>query len=280
MFLLRVISPSRNIAALGTAFELVRERRGLVMAMTARELTDRYAGQLLGAAWAIVAPLLTMLIYVWVFTFVFRGRLGETDDPTAFTAYALAGLAPWVAFGEAVSRSVSVVSGNANLVKQIVFPLEVLPLKVVLASLPTLMIGLVLAVGASAAAGLLDPLRLLLALPAAVACYLVFVSGLALMLSSFSVFARDLKEVVTVILGIGLFLHPILYPPGAAPSWLRASFDWNPIAAMIRCFHYAIVGPVDGPTNAWIMLPLVAALALALGWRVFRALKPAFGNVL
>src|SRR5436190_19066160 len=137
MSFLRFLDPVANAGAFGDAAGLAIRHRGLVVAMTQRELTDRYTGQLLGAAWAIISPLLTMLIYVLVFSFIFRGRLGEVENPAAFTAYALAGLAPWVAFGEGVSRTVGAVSGNANLVKQIVFPLEVLPLQVVLATFPT-----------------------------------------------------------------------------------------------------------------------------------------------
>lgn len=248
--------------------------------MTRRELTDRYTGQLLGATWTILTPVLTMVIYVLVFTFIFRGRLGAVGTSTAFTAYALAGLAPWLAFGEGLSRTVAAVSGNANLVKQIVFPLEVLPLKVVLATLPTLGIGLTFAVGASLLSGMLSPWRLLIELPVAIASYLVFVAGLGFFLAAFGVFVRDLKDVIAFALGIGMFLNPIIYPPGGAPGPLQKSFAFNPIANMIYCFHDAILGPVDGAHHGWIVFPLTALVTFALGWRTFRALKPGFGNAL
>lgn len=254
--------------------------RGLVAAMTSRELTDRYAGQVLGAAWAIISPMLTMLIYVWVFTYVFQGRLGAIDDTNAFTAYALAGLSPWIALGEALSRSVGVVTNNSNLVKQIVFPVEVLPLKIVLASFPTLMIGLVLSIGAAQMSGLLDVRRLLILLPYALVCYLFFVGGLCFALAAFGVFLRDLKDIIAFILGVGLFLNPIIYPPGGAPPWLAVSFDYNPVANMVMLFHHAIVGSVDPPNHSMIIMPIVSVILFALGWRAFRVLKPTFGNAL
>jgi lipopolysaccharide transport system permease protein len=96
----------------------------------------------------------------------------------------------------------------------------------------------------------------------------------------FGVFLRDLKDIINFILGIGLFLNPIIYPPGGAPDWLQASFPYNPIANMFYCFHYAIVGGVDPPNHAWIIFPIFAVVVFMLGWRAFRFLKPAFGNVL
>lgn len=280
MSFLRVFNPAANFGAFGAAAKLTHRHRGLVIAMTKRELTDRYTGQFLGAAWAIISPMLTMLIYVLVFTFIFRGRLGAAGGTTAFTAYALAGLAPWIAFGEGLSRTVGAVSGNANLVKQIVFPLEVLPLKVVLATLPTLVIGLMFAVGASYLGGMLDPWRLVIQLPVAIVTYVLFVAGLGFFLAAFGVFVRDLKDVIAFVLGIGMFLLPIIYPPNAAPGPLQKSFMFNPVANMIYCFHDAVVGPVDVGHHGWIVFPLTALVTFALGWRTFRLLKPGFGNAL
>jgi lipopolysaccharide transport system permease protein len=280
MSILRILSPAANLQALTNAAGFVSKHRSLVAAMTSRELTDRYAGQVLGAAWAVISPLLTMLIYVWVFTYIFKGRLGAIDDTTAFTAYALAGLAPWVAFCEVLSRAVGVVVNNSNLVKQIVFPVEVLPLKIVLASFPTLAIGLVLAVGASYMSGLLDIERLLLLLPLAVICYFFFLAGICFLLAALGVFLRDLKDIITFVLGVGMFLNPIIYPPGGAPPWLAESFKYNPVASMIQTFHHAVVGPVDPANYSWVVMPLASLVVFVLGWRTFRVLKPTFGNAL
>ncbi|HVY88227.1 MAG TPA: ABC transporter permease [Hyphomonadaceae bacterium] len=280
MVFLRILNPAAGLLALGDAARFVGRHHALVAAMTSRELKDRYAGQVLGAAWAVISPMLTMLIYVWVFTFIFKSRLGAIDNTAAFTAYALAGLAPWVAMSEAISRSVGAVTYNSNLVKQIVFPVEVLPLKVALASFPTLAIGLVLAIGAASMSGLLDVGALLLWLPVALTSYLFFVAGLCFALSAFGVFLRDLKDIIAFILGVGLFLNPIVYPPGGAPPWLAESFNYNPVSLMIFCFHDAVVGRVDPPNYALIAMPIIAIIVLSLGWRAFRTLKHAFGNAL
>ena len=280
MSVLALVNPIANFGALWGVGYTMFKHRGLVAAMTGRELTDRYAGQVLGVAWAFLAPILTMTVYVVTFTFIFQSRLGEIENPAAFTAYALAGLAPWLTMSDMLGRSVMVVVGNANLVKQIVFPVEVLPMKVVFATFPTLLIGLTAAVIASLVGGLLDWQRLGVYLPAAIASYFLFLAGLAYLVSSFGVFLRDLKDIITFLLGIGLFLNPIIFPPGGAPDWLQASFNYNPLANMFFCFHYAIVGGVDPPNQAWIVFPVFSVVLFMLGWRAFRFLKPAFGNVL
>lgn len=279
--LLKVLSLQANGAAAAQAFALFRKHRSLILAMTRRELVDRYAGQIVGAAWAIITPLLLMGTYVWVFTYIFKGRLGETDiTGSAFTAYLLCGLAPWVALADGLGRGSTAVSSSSNLVKQIVFPSEILPLKVALATLPTLFIGLGIAIAISISAGRATLFGLLVQLPVAIVSYVVFLSGCCYFLSAVGVFFRDLKDVTGFFLSVGLFLHPILYPPGAGPTWLQAWFPYSPISHMVWCFHQAIIGPIDPHPWSWAVFPAWAVLSFLIGWRTFRALKPTFGNAL
>lgn len=273
-------SPQANYQAISGAVRLFSQRRSLVLAMTVRDLKDRYAGQALGAAWAVLTPLLTMGVYLFVFTFIFRGRYGEDATGAGFIAYALSGLAPWLALQEGLSRSVSAVSGNSNLIKQIVFPSEILPLKTALATLPTLFIGLACAVGATFFAHRASVVGLLVLLPFCIATYVVFLAGLSFFLSAVGVYFRDLKDVVAFFLSIGLFLHPILYAPGAGPAWLEKAFAFSPISHLIWCFHGAIVGHDALRPNSLFIFPALSLVIFLLGWRIFRWLKPTFGNAL
>src|SRR5262245_12556733 len=146
MILTRVFSPVGTVLALRDGTSSIARHAPLIVHMTMRELRDRYVGQMLGALWAVGAPLLAMAAYVFAFTFIFRQRLGIEDTGYGYTAFVLAGLVPWLAMTDVVSRAPVAVSGSANLVKQIVFPAEVLPLKVSLASLPQLLVGLAVVV--------------------------------------------------------------------------------------------------------------------------------------
>jgi len=277
---LRLFDPVANVAALTEASTFVRRHRLLIAEMTRREITDRYAGQVLGAAWAIGGPLLTMAVYVFAFTVLFRGRLGPTDNGMAYTAYVLAGMVPWLAVQDVVMRATVCVSGSASLVKQIVFPTEVLPLKVVLASVPALLVGLAVAGTITIAAGATSLFGTLVLLPLAVLLLLLMCAGLAYVLAAVGVFLRDIKDIVGVLLMIGFFIHPIIYPPQQVPRWLNRVFAISPFTHLIGCFRDALVdGAVTRPWS-WVISFVSALVLTVIGWRVFRMLRPSFGNAL
>src|SRR5262249_21875881 len=208
----KVLAPSQNAAALHHFLSLIRRHHELVWEMTKREMLERYSGQMLGSLWALGLPLLTMGIYVFAFLILFQGRLPGSSSSLGYAVFVLAGLAPWMAVQEALGRGPTAILSNANLVKQIVFPSEVLPLRVAFGLLPTLGIGV--AVG-----GMLAPIGGLggwLTVPlmvVVVACHLVMTAGLVYGLAAIGVFIRDVRDVVTVLLSIGLFLQPIFYGP-------------------------------------------------------------------
>lgn len=279
MLTLRIFDAFAHAAAAVEAARFVINRRALLLAMTKRELIDRYAGQALGALWAVLTPLLLICVYVFVFTYIFRGRLGDQGGTLAYTAFVLSGLAPWLGLQEGIARSTMAVVGNTNLVKQIVFPSEVLPMRVALATAPALLIGLAIALTIGIISGYTS-LGAAVLLPICIILYLIFLTGCCYILAAIGVFVRDLKDIVGVLLTVGLFLHPILYPPGAAPPWLEAAFPFSPISHIIWCFQDAIRGELDASRWSWFIFPVSSLLAFTVGWRTFKMLKPTFGNAL
>jgi lipopolysaccharide transport system permease protein len=279
MIVARILSPAGNALALKEGVVMASRHGELIWHMTYRELKDRYAGQMLGVMWALCAPLLAMAAYVFAFTFIFRQRLGPSDTGTGYTVYVLAGLVPWLAMSDVLSRAPQAVSANVNLVKQIVFPIEVLPLKVALSGLPQLLVGL-------AVVGLLTGLDGRLAWPGsalvlpAVVLFTVSMAGLSYLLAAAGVFVRDIKEIITFLLSIGLFLHPILYPPHSPPRWLESLFVSSPLSHLVWCFRDALVDSSFVHPWSWGLATLFAVLIFASGWRFFRMLQPTFGNAL
>jgi lipopolysaccharide transport system permease protein len=258
---------------------LLRERGPLILAMTRRDIRDRYAGQALGVAWAFLSPLLIMTVYVMAFGLIFKGRIGTGDDGSAYIAYLLAGLVPWLTLQEILSRATTAVTDQANLVKQIVFPTEILPMRIAFAAFPTLAIGLLVVIPLALWSGHWSAIGLFVLLPVCLLCFVVLVTGLAFWLAAIGVFLRDIKDIVGFLMSVGLLLHPILYPPGAAPSWLEALFLASPFSYMIWCFREALVATPQ-PAWVWVIYPAVSFLLFATGWRAFRVLKPTFGNAL
>lgn len=280
MILSRILDVRAHGAAVGEASRLTSERAALLRAMTWRDLVDRYAGQAFGAAWAIISPIMLMATYIVAFGLIFRGRLGSVDDGTAYITFMLAGLLPWMMIQDCLSRAPTAVTGQANLVKQIVFPSELLPMRVALSSLPVLAIGLLFAIPLAIWSGAWTPAGLLLKLPMAVVLLLVMLLGIAFWLAAIGVFARDLKDLVTALLGIGLFLHPVLYPPASVPAWLEPVFLASPFSYVIWCFRDALSTAAPGQLWHWVTFAGLSVLAFTTGWRVYRMLKPTFGNAL
>jgi lipopolysaccharide transport system permease protein len=171
-----------------------------------------------------------------------------------------------------------VLQSHASLVKQIVFPTELLPLKAALASSAAQIVTATFAVLVAAYKGTLGPLAL--ALPLIVLWQLAAATGAAYLLASLGVYFRDLKDVVQVLLAVGLFALPVLYNPHATPAWLTTVQVLNPISAFVWCYQDALYFGYVAHPLAWVAAPLIGLVALIVGYTVFQRAKHGFGDVL
>lgn len=274
----RLLSPTSNANALRELFESMWRYRELVWEMTKRDLFERHSGSVLGGMWVIGQPLLVMLVQTVVFSTIFNVRLGGEYEGTSYVAYLLAGLVPWLVFQEAIGRAPAIITDNKNLVKQIVFPPEILPIKMVLATFVVLVIGLLFPMGImflDSGANLLW-----LAIPLPIISLLLLMIGLSYLLSATAVFLRDIKNVVQLLLMVGLFLHPILYTPEMLPRWGNILFQLSPLSHIIWIYRDILIfGEITHPIS-WVLAPLSGLIFLVLGFRIFRHLRHAFGDVL
>jgi lipopolysaccharide transport system permease protein len=261
-------------------FGLLKRHRQLTWDMTRRELTERYAGQILGVLWAIVHPGIQIAVYVFIFAYVFGVKMGGTSDlPRDYTTYLLAGLIPWLMCADAMAKGSVVLVSNANLVKQVVFPLEVLPVKSVLATAFTQVVSsaFLLIYSAIVNGGL--PWTCIL-LPILMTLQVLFLVGLCSILAAIGAGFRDLRELIQVLTVIGIYLMPIVYLPSMVPLLIQRALYANPFSYLIWCYQDALYfGRFQHPV-AWIVFFLTSLLTFALGYRAFRKLKPMFGNVL
>jgi lipopolysaccharide transport system permease protein len=269
-----------HFSALRELVYLLTQRRQLLWAMVRREIGEQYAGQVIGSAWAIGHPLILMAVYVVVFSFVFKMRLGGTaDHPLNYPVYMLSGLIPWMTFQTCLSKGVGVISANANLVKQVVFPIEILPVKTVLASSISHGICLLLLTGYLLTVYRTLPWTYLL-LPILVSAQILAMIGVAYILSALGAYFRDLKEFVQVFLVAGIYAAPIFYLPEMVPSILKPILFLNPFSHMVWCYQDALYfGSFRHPCS-WGIFFLVSGLCFYGGYRIFRKLKVFFGSVL
>lgn len=280
LLLVRVLDPRPILGALVEATSSIKRHRMLILEMTRRELLDRYAGNVLSGFWTVATPLLLLGTNVFAFMYIMRARLNVSDTGLEYTIFVLSGMIAWFGISDVLGRGSTAIVGNASLVKQIVFPTEVLPLKVALASLSGLGVGILIVLVLMLLNGHYTIFGIFVLLPLACVFYVLLVSGCAYALSSLGVFFRDIKDVTGVLLSVGMFLHPIFYPPSSVPHWLENAFAFSPFSHLIWCFRDALFyGEITRPWS-WLIAPGCGILSFALGWRIFRTLRPTFGNAL
>lgn len=260
---------------------LMRGHRTLAVEMAKRELTERYSGQALGIFWAVAHPLFLIGLYVFVFVVVFKTKIDTRGGamPLDYTTYILSGLIPWLALQECLAKAATAVTGNANLVKQVIFPVELLPVKTVLATTITQVISSVLLLMYVIATQRTAWATFLL-LPVLMVLQCVFAIGLAFLLSAVGAFFRDLKDFIQIFTMAGVYLLPIFYLPDWVPRVFKPILYANPFSYVTWCYQDAVYfGRFEHPV-AWIVFPLLSCSTFVLGYRVLRRLKPLLGNVL
>lgn len=280
MSALGLFNPIAMASRLVEAVRLLIRHRSLALEMTRREISDQYAGQILGRFWAVGHPLFVMALYIFVFAVVFKIRLPDTSDlPLDYTVYILSGLIPWLGFQQGMARACTAFTSQANLVKQIVFPIEILPVRTVLASIVTQLIATLALVVYVASTAEAVPATYLL-LPVLLAVQILAMFGIAFILATVGVFLRDLKDLVQLFLTAGIYLMPVVYLPDWVPAVLRPLLYANPFSYMVWCYQDALYfGRVAHPW-AWVVFLGGSLFVFATGYRLFRRLKPYFGNLL
>lgn len=260
-----------------TISHLVHHRK-LLLEMVKRDIVDRYVGHFFGLFWAVGHPLVIMAVFLFLFGMVFKARTaGMYDTPFGYTVYLLSGLVPFLAIQDPLLRSPVAITGSVGLVRQVIFPLEVLPVKVVLASQLHLGVSLFVLTLYSLIAHQYLPWTYLL-LPVLLFLQITFLTGLSYILASVGVFFKDTKEFVQIFLFVSLYTSPILFLPQWVPKALKPILFLNPLSYLVWCFQdVCYFGAIKHP-YAWLVLIIGSICALLLGSRLFNRLKVYFGN--
>jgi lipopolysaccharide transport system permease protein len=277
--LLQVFNPARMLAAAIDGATLLARHRRLALAMARRELTSRYAGQLMGSFW-VGHPLFLMGTFVFLFAVEFQTKLGgSVEMPRDYTVYILSGLVPWLSILPVLTGGCMSILGNIGLVKQFNFEVEVLPFKDVLISLVFWVIGIAIIVVYTLATDQSLPWTFLM-LPYLLAWHVVAMVGCAWLLSAITVFFRDLKDIINVLANLGVYMLPVVYLPQWVPEIFRPFIYANPFSYIIWVYQDVLYfGRFEHPA-AWLWSTIFAVVAFTSGHRVFQRLRPLFGSAL
>jgi len=264
-------------------FADLARKRDLWWQFTVRTVEARYRGSYLGIFWSIFNPLLLLGIYYTVFGLVFAGRFGviQNETPTDFALAMFLGLILYQLLADTLAGSPLTVIASPNLVKKVVFPLEILPLAQVGGLWFNLAVGLMLVLGGSLIFGRgLSPAGLAW-LPVIVLPLLLLSAGLSWLLSALGVFFRDLAQAMPFVAQVILYASAVFYPLSRITShWVWSVLRWNPFLHTVVLAREVVLWglPISLPRLGYTY---AVGLAVFFGGRwVFRKLQPAFADVL
>ncbi|HEY9712546.1 MAG TPA: ABC transporter permease, partial [Chroococcales cyanobacterium] len=222
--------------------------RHLLWLMVHRDFIGRYKGSLLGAFWPLINPLGHLVLYTFLFSVVLKVKFGNDPSTSNFALYLMAGLLPWGCLAEALSRSTTVILESPNLVKKVVFPLEILPMMLVVSSFLSELVAFgILLVATVLVTGKLQ--ATILFLPLIVATQLVFMAGLSCLLASLGVYIRDFRHVMALALSAWMYGTPIVYPASALPANLQFILWINPMAGIVTDYRRVLL---EGLPPDWL----------------------------
>lgn len=268
-----------SLQALGQS--LWRNRQ-LIVQMTKRDVIGRYKGSAMGLAWSFFNPVFMLTVYTFVFSVIFKSRWGGEggdDSKTQFAVLLFVGMIVMSLFNDVLNRAPSLILGNVNYVKKVVFPLEILPVVATGSAVFHAVISMGVLLGAFALFnGYLH--WTLIFIPVVMLPIVILALGFALMLASLGVFLRDVGQFVGIITTVMMFLAPVFYPVTAVPERFRPFIMANPLTFIIEQARGVLIW---GYLPDWRGLGIYFLAAIAITWvgyAWFQKTRKGFADVL
>lgn len=266
-----VIEARRNLWDLN--LKELWQYRELLYFLVWRDVKVRYKQTAIGASWAILQPLLTMMIFTLIFSYLAK----IPSDGVPYPIFAYAALLPWTYFSQAIGRCASSVIVNAGLITKVYFPRLIVPLAAVISPLVDFCLSLLILVGMMVWYGIV-PTWGLLVVPAFLFLALLTALGVGLWLSALNVRYRDVGHTVPFLVQIWMFASPVVYPVSLVPEKWQLLYSVNPMVGVIEGFRWSVLG--NAPPN-WGVIAMSAFVVLALlvcGTLFFKRMEKTFAD--
>lgn len=267
-------------ASLTDVFRPLTRHTHLLLQLSKRGIQSRYRGSVLGMFWSLLTPLLMLLVYSFVFSVVFKAKWDHPGAEAAnFGVILFSGMIIHALFAEPMVLSSTSITGNTQYVKKVVFPLELMAWSTALvASFQALISFFILIVFMLFSGMAIQPTLLLF--PVIVAPLILFTVGLGWILSSLTVFIRDIAQLVGIVSTIALFISPVFYPVERLPLVWQSIIYLNPISYIVdQMRRIAIYGEMPDWAGLGIYT-LISLLVAWLGLMLFQRLRAGFADVL
>ncbi len=273
-----IIQPLRGWISLG--LDDIWAYRELLYFLVWRDVKVRYKQTILGVAWAILQPLLTMLVFT-----IFFGRLANVgSEGLPYPLFSFAGLLPWTLFSLGLSQSSGSLVSSANLIKKVYFPRLVIPTSSVLAAVVDFVLAFLVLLCMMAYYRVAPPLTVLF-LPFLLLLAVCTTLGVGIWLAALNVQYRDVRYIVPFFVQIWLFVSPVIYPGSRVmaqlakhgiPTWI---YGINPMSGVVEGFRWALLGSQAKPGGLIVASTVVSLLILVSGMFYFRRMERVFADV-
>jgi lipopolysaccharide transport system permease protein len=252
------------------------EYRAVLYFLIWRDIKVRYRQTSIGAAWAIIQPFMTMVVFS-----VFFGRLVKVpSDGIPYPVFAFAALVPWMFFANGLTQGTNSLVASGDLITKVYFPRLLVPTARVLSGLLDLALASVVLLGMTWWYGLMPRPIALLWLPALVLLALVTAVGISLWLSALNVRYRDIQHVVPFLVQIWLFVTPVAYPSSLLSDRWRTVYALNPMVGVVEGFRSALLGSASAPGPVLGVSALAAVVLLVTGAFFFRRVERNFADLI
>jgi ABC-type polysaccharide/polyol phosphate export permease len=285
-------------------FRSLFKNRRLLKEFVVRDLKARYVGSGLGFFWSVIFPIINLVVYMYVFRLILNQRFSDKSSPAETALWMLAGITVWAAFAETISRATNTLVENANLIKKVVFPCELLPAYLIASSMINMMIGIPIVIAGVAYFAVTEPRQVaslmplledaperflalglpLVALPLCMLLQAVFSLGLGCFLATLNVFLRDTFHLVGVFTTVWMFATPIFYPAIMVHNARGGAFRWilsaNPMHWLIECYREILLFAQWPDWSLMLRFGVVALVVCFLGGSFFMSQRHHFADLL
>lgn len=266
------IRPSTGWAALN--LKDLWNYRELIYFFTWRDLKVRYKQTLLGASWAILQPVLTMV----VFSIFFGGLAKMPSDGVPYPIFSYTALLPWTLFSKALQDASRSLVSSANIISKVYFPRLILPISSTLAGLVDFMIAFVVLLLMMVFYGI-HPTANLWLLPPLILLALITAIGVSLWLSALNVMYRDIGHMLPFLNQLWMYITPIAYSSSIIPEKWKFIYALNPMTGVVEGFRWALLGTGEGPGITLLISSCIAILITISGLFYFRRMERKFADL-
>ena len=249
--------------------------RELLFFFTWRDIKVRYKQTVLGALWAIIQPVFSMVVFS-----IFFGQLAKIpSDGIPYPIFNFTGLLPWTFFSNALTNASNSIVRDAHLIKRVYFPRLVIPISAVMGGFPDFLLAFVILIGMMIGYGLFPTASSILLLPLCMLLALMTSLGVGLWLSAINAQFRDVRYVVPFLVQFWMYATPVVYPSSLLEQPWRTLYGLNPMVSVVEGFRWSLLGKGNPSMIMFTVSTVMAAIIMISGAYFFRRMERRFADV-